>query len=97
MEVTFKIGQQVRFRLGERMPEKMPCCGRMLDTWELLKDFSGREFTIQKLGPFRWCPHCKSPTIANEPEKYGLSEYFNIAGVEYTHFGAYPEELELVG
>jgi len=93
----YQPGQLVRFRLGERMPEPMPCCGQIVDDFAVLYEqgFSGSVFTV---GDFA-IPICSCCQKMFEPDKGKillLTPRFEVNGHPYHAFGAYPRELELV-
>ena len=98
----FQQGQQVRFRLGERVPFNMPCCGMEVDQWQVMVDVELTQgvFNILMIlgdGDF-YCPDCGADLDKN----YGyppirLSHRFRYQERNYDMFGAYPEDLELVG
>jgi len=88
----FRPGQLVRFRVGERLPERMPCCGGTIDTFELFKEFSGCVFRIDDTFSLRVCPLCGG-LAGDDSDRIILVNTFDIGGTTYTAFGAYPEEL----
>ena len=91
---TFPVGQRVRFRLGERGPRLLPCCGQYLDYWEYLKGFSGQTFQV-KICDLCFCPFCRTFSQPSG-ELISLEKEWEIDGILYGGFGAYPQELELV-
>ena len=99
MTVNFQDGQRVRFRVGERGPEQMPCCGQWLDLWELLAPLSGKVFRVTEDSVRRVCCFCGSCLgLDSDPNLICLflDAPLDIRGRKYTDINAYPQELELV-
>ena len=91
----WRPGQLARFRLGERVPMQMPCCGRTADGFEALKEFSGQVFPVATPRQFALCPFCHNRREP-DPRLVPVQVTFLFNGVEFYYFGAYPQELELV-
>ena len=98
----FKPGDQVRFRLGERMPLTMPCCGEVVDQWQILVDLelTHGEFEIGYIAGEHsgWsCDECKAEFPSNPGyASVRLKHKFIHQGASKSGFGAYESELELV-
>ena len=95
--MTFQPGQKVYFRLGERVPVQMSCCGDWVDVFEYLKEWNGQVFYVI---PFAIpvCPLCRSVNNSSGDNKIilQLEKVWVINEVAYTTIGVYPQELELL-
>jgi len=91
----FQLGDQVRFRLGERMPITATCCGAVIDDWQLMVDLGLIDGVFVIAHGSTFCPECHRFSTTLKPIKLHCP-VFTVNGESYNSFGAYPEELTLV-
>ena len=92
----FPVGQRVRFRLGERGPFQLPCCGEWIEPFDYLAEFTGKIFTVGR-PTCRQCFFCKYVAEPSDTKiTLVLKRPWFVEGIEYSSIGAYPQELELV-
>ena len=92
---TFKPGDWVLFRLGERIPETMPCCGALNDSFANFYPYHGMIFQVYTPDLSR-CAYCGDPNlpILSMMVHLRLPHVFNKH--LYAGFIAYPQECTLV-